>query len=337
MFNQIIISFIAFTALLSTAVGAQTNQSHASNPQSNDLIGPQENPNNDRMFPIWGKEARDRGYVLPKTYGLSLSYFSMDQPININSINLSGPIKGLPNKDLSTVSNAIFDQYLDISDAKQEATNVTLRADMWLFPFLNVYGLVGVTDGTSSAPITCKSGRPTRVIGNPLAPIMNQICGKNPDETRRIGTFDLDYRGTTYGVGMTVAGGVGNWFTIVDMNYSRTELDILDGQIDSVVISPRIGYRFMPLNKELRVWVGAMYQGVQQEMGGELNDILSGQLRAKVNQIAPDGKFNVKQELESEWNTTLGFNYVLNSTWDVITEFGFGERTSAFAGLEYRY
>lgn len=304
---------------------------------TSEIVGPKQNAEQDRLFPIWGKEAREHGYTLPKTYGLSLSYMSMDQPIKINSINLSGPLTIAPNQDLSTISNALFDNYLDISDATQEASNVTLRADMWLFPFLNIYGLLGYTDGTSSAPITCKSGRPTRVIGNPLAALVNSVCGNDSSETRRVGTFDLDYHGVTYGVGTTLAGGVGNWFTIVDINFSRTELDILDGQINSVVISPRVGYRFNPYNHELRVWVGGMYQGIQQEMSGNLSDILSGDLARAVNGIAPDGRFDVKQELESEWNTTLGFNYVLSPTWDVIAEIGMGERTSAFVGLDYRY
>ncbi len=307
----------------------------------NQTVTPAKDSSDDRYFPIWGKEARKLGYVLPKTYGFSLSYMSMDQPIKINSINLSGPIRGLPNQDLATVSDALFDDYLDISNAKQKASNVTLRADMWVLPFLNMYGILGYTDGTSTAPITCKQGRPVEPGGilhpNLMNRIVNALCGDNPDETRHIGNFDLDYHGMTYGIGTTLAGGVGNWFTILDANYTRTELDILDGQIDSVVISPRLGYRFTPYDKELRVWVGGMYQGVQQEMAGKLNDILSGNLANDVNAVAPNGRFDVKQELESEWNTTVGVNYVLSSTWDVIGEIGIGERTSAFVSLEYRY
>ncbi|TVO33731.1 hypothetical protein [Vibrio algivorus] len=333
--SKALLSVIVLALLsISTASHADMTSPIQSKAES---IGPKENTEQERLFPIWGKEARERGYTLPKTYGFSLSYMSMDQPIKINNINLSGPISVAPNQDLSTVSDALFDNYLDISDATQQANNVTLRGDMWLFPFLNVYGLLGYTDGTSSAPISCKAGRPTTIRGNPLASIVNQLCGQNPDETRHIGNFNLDYHGVTYGIGTTLAGGVGNWFTIVDVNFSRTELDILDGQINSVVVSPRVGYRFTPYNHELRVWVGAMYQGIQQEMAGDLSDILSGDLATAVNAIAPDGRFDVKQELESEWNTTLGFNYVLSPTWDVIAEVGIGERSSAFIGLDYRY
>ncbi len=35
---------------------------------------------------------------------------------------------------------------------------------------------------------------------------------------------------TTYGIGTTLVGGVGNWFT-VDANYTQTQFDILDGKV----------------------------------------------------------------------------------------------------------
>ncbi len=327
-------AFAPLSLLCSALVTFSTTPLQAA--ENGNLVGPQASSDNEHMFPIWGKEARERGYVLPKTYGFSFSYMTMDQPLKINSINLSGPIAGT-NNDLSSVSDALFSDHLDISDATQKAQNFTLRGDTWLFPFLNVYGLLGYTEGTSQAPIHCKPGRPTNPIGHPLALIVDQLCGTDNTTSQQVGTFDLDYQGITYGVGMTVAGGYENWFTIVDINYSRTDLDILDGHIDSLVISPRFGYRFMPQGKELRVWVGGMYQGVQQEMGGNLNQILSGQIASIVNSAVPDGKFNVEQELQAEWNTTLGFNYVLNPSWDIIGEVGLGQRTSAFVGLGYRF
>ncbi len=45
--------------------------------------------------------------------------------------------------------------------------------------------------------------------------------------------FKLDFKGTTYGIGTTLVGGVGNWFTAVDANYTQTQFDILDGSIDA--------------------------------------------------------------------------------------------------------
>ncbi len=45
--------------------------------------------------------------------------------------------------------------------------------------------------------------------------------------------FRLDFKGTTYGMGTTLVGGVGNWFTVFDANYTQTRFDILDGSIDA--------------------------------------------------------------------------------------------------------
>lgn len=338
--------------LASWGVSAEETNTSPSSIQepSASLSQPLHDPENDRMFPIWGPEARARGYELPKAYGFSLSYMNMDQPLHIKSIDLSGQALGgalgEDLDDLSDISGPLFDDFLDISDADQTADNVTLRADMWVLPFLNFYGLIGYTEGDSEAPITCRSDRPGFSLrpdspaDNILAGILNDkdLCGAAGNgESRRVGTFKLDYEGFTYGVGMTLAGGVGNWFTIMDLNFSRTELDILSGQIDSLVFSPRVGYRFNPGGHELRVWVGGMYQGVQQEMAGNLSDILSGPIGNAVHEISPDGRFKVKQELDSEWNTTLGANYVINRSWGIITEVGFGDRDSYFAALEYRY
>ncbi len=78
-----------------------------------------------------------------------------------------------------------------------------------------------------------------------------------------------------------LVGGVGNWFTVLDANYTQTRFDILDGSIDALTFSPRVGYRFstpsvdalhLPAGK-LNLWVGSMYQDVQQEFKGSLSDL----------------------------------------------------------------
>jgi hypothetical protein len=130
--------------------------------------------------------------------------------------------------------------------------------------------------------------------------------------------FRLDFKGTTYGMGTTLVGGVGNWFTVLDANYTQTRFDILDGSIDAFTFSPRVGYRFttpsvdtlhLPAGK-LNLWVGSMYQDVQQEFKGSLNDLSmpSPMLQNMVNLANQDnnGRFDVKQHLQSPWNVLVG-------------------------------
>lgn len=161
--------------------------------------------------------------------------------------------------------------------------------------------------------------------------------------------FQLDFKGTTYGVGTTLVGGVGNWFTAFDANYTQTRFDILDGSIDALTLSPRIGYRFttpsvdalhLPSGK-LNLWVGSMYQDVQQEFSGSLNDLTmpSETLQRLVDIANKDGngRFDVKQHLQSPWNVLVGVQYEITRNFNVTTEIGFAERNSFFMAGEYRF
>ena len=44
----------------------------------------------DSYFPIWGDEARARGYSIPLPFGVNLSYKNMHQDIMVDSITFSG-------------------------------------------------------------------------------------------------------------------------------------------------------------------------------------------------------------------------------------------------------
>jgi hypothetical protein len=245
-------------------------------------------------LPIWKEKAEALGYSLPKPFGLNLSYMSMEQGINVDSIALKdvklGPIKldGLP---------------LEAGAGKQATDVITLRGDVWLFPFLNVYGLVGKLDGYSETQVNLKN-LPKRKFH-----------------------FRLDLEGYTYGGGVVLAGGYEQFFALVDASYTQTNLNVIDGAIDAIVVSPRIGYDFHNNGVPVRLWVGAMYQDVEQELSGTLK-------QAGINL---PGRFEVKQHLESEWNTIAGMQYQVNENWYLLGEAGFGDRQSVFISLDRRF
>ncbi|SHH21617.1 porin family protein [Ferrimonas marina] len=257
------------------------------------------------MFPIWGEEARARGYELPRPYGLTLSVMTMEQPLVIDSIVLDSGNPNLPLDQLVSI---------DANIASQDSTTYTLRGDLWLFPFLNVYGILGYTKGDSVAPIVAN-------INLPFIPSV---------ET----DFALDFQGPSYGAGATLAGGIGNVFALVDINYTYTDLNVLDGDIRAMTATPRVGYRWPMGRHEVRVWAGAMYQDIDQVFRGNISDIgLSDQLVA----LVPDGKFEVTQHLSDPWNTMVGMMYVLDQQWEFILEGGFGERESLFFSVGRRF
>ncbi len=278
----------------------------------------------DSFFPIWGDEAEARGYTLPKPYGLSLSYMDMSNPVTVNSINLTGhPV--LEALDINA-PEADFDGY-----------NLTLRGDVWIFPFMNVYGILGYTSGDSVATIRGLSCDVDKVsgLGNKL------LCGAINDKgSLAIGApFALEMKGGTYGVGTTLAGGVGNWFALVDMNYTYTDMNIIDGDIKTFVAAPRVGYRWeFDGGRELRVFAGAMYQKVDQYLTGNLLDLgLPAEVNDLLAALAPDGHFEVSQQGTSRWNTVVGAQYALSRDWELLIESGFGARRTSFMSVSRRF
>ena len=302
------------------------------------------------ILPFLGDEARKRGYVLPLPFGVSINYMDMRQNINVDSISFTGlsldgrnidcgkdpvckhAVKNIFAKGPVSLDNAF---QIGVGHTRESSKTETLKLDAWLLPFMNVYGLVGHTEGHSISQIAVGLKGPNgKVVPMPGMQDLD---------------FRLDFKGTTYGMGTTLVGGVGNWFTVLDANYTQTRFDILDGSIDAITISPRVGYRFntpsvdalhLPAGK-LNLWVGSMYQDVQQEFKGSLNDLSmpSPLLQNMVNLANQDnnGRFDVKQHLQSPWNVLVGAQYELTQNFNITTEFGFAERNSFFISGEYRF
>ena len=250
-------------------------------------------------FPIWKEKAEALGYELPKAMGISFGYMTLEQGISVDSIELTG----MPIVDILGID-------LEASGGTQKTEVMTLRADVWLFPFLNVYALVGVLDGYSKTDVS-----------------VSLFNGAIKSEKKI--DFELDLEGYTSGLGMVLAGGYGNVFGLVDLNYSKTNLSIIDGEIDAIVISPRVGYDFTKHGVPIRLWTGAMYQDVEQTLKGRLSDIAPG--------LPKEGKFTVKQHLTTKWNPLLGMQYQVTDSWYLMGEVGLGDRKSAFLSIDHRF
>lgn len=286
-------------------------------------------------FPIWGDEARARGYSIPLPFGVNLSYMNIRQNVDVDSITFSGLKLGA-----HPIPSDMF--AIDVGHTRERSKTENLRLDMWVFPFLNIYGLMGYTKGSSVSNVSVDAD-PSRYTGIDRI-IASSVHSLNQSGDLQNIDFTLDFEGVTYGTGITLAGGYKNWFTLVDTNYTRTNFDILDGKISALTVSPRVGYRFdMPQisgPSHLSVWVGAMYQDVQQEFKGNLSDLhMPVELQPLINSVNKDddGRFDVKQHLTSPWNTLIGAQYELTQNFNVLTEIGFNERNSFFIAGEYRF
>ena len=267
-------------------------------------------------LPIWKEQAELLGYKLPKPIGFSVSYMHLQQGIELDSIAFSNLHIPAMVQNLTMTGGS----------GSQETEILTLRADAWLLPFFNVYALVGSLQGHSTASVDVSAQ-----IKLPLLPAI--------PINKRISNFRLDLDGYNYGVGFVLAGGRGNWFTLVDASFTQTALTVIDGNIKAQVISPRIGYQFHLYDQPLRVWGGAMYQRVEQNLSGTLANLnLPADIAGLVGLVDKgDGRFQVSQHLTRPWNPLLGLQYQLSSTWHVLAEIGLGQRQSAFISFDRRF
>ncbi|MGL5344803.1 MAG: hypothetical protein ACRC9O_09400 [Plesiomonas sp.] len=294
----------------------------------------------ERVFPIWGDEAKTRGYTLPEPFGVNISYINVKQGIQVDSIAFTGIQTHLPIQPnfLNIQGNLDIGINPTVKETSQRSETTTLRADMWIFPFLNIYGVMGKTSGRTDSLLDMDISVSGNVQMGKFFPI--QI----PFPTFSIPLenihFPLEFNGDTYGMGFVLAGGYDKWFALADVNYTQTKMDILEGQIAALVVSPRVGYTFSVAERPLRMWVGGMYQSIDQQFRGNIANLaLPENLKQLLLLVDPNkqGKFEVNQHLESPWNTLVGAQYQITPNLSLLTEWGLGKRKSAFFTLDMRF
>lgn len=283
-----------------------------------------------RILPIWGDEARARGYDLPEPFGVGYNYMNLRQDIVVDKIGFIMPTQ----PDLGGLLT-IDGINIDAGHTREKSETHMLKLDSWVFPFMNVYGLYGKTKGKSDT---------TLAGGSVDVKMFGKIHNINLDSKIEGQPFKLDFEGKTYGAGVTFAGAYEQFFGTVDVNYTKTNLDILDGDIKALVVSPRVGYEFVfsPLiagqgNTKLQVWTGAMYQDITQRFKGDISGLNLSLPGGMENMIPGDMKFDVEQHLAHKWSNLVGARLEVTRNFNIISEVGFNNRNSFFISGEFRF
>ena len=308
------------------------------NPDSSvgyELVIPEALPPRNRwsdFLPILGKEAREAGYLLPLPFGISVIGLTQEQPFKVSKIGLQ--IDGKQSDEINdSIDNAISAKNLRVSD-----TTYNLRLDTWLFPFWNVYGLVGKTTGQANLELDVDLEIPTSLlvltgIGSGLnekrcTSINLPFKGPNPGgclvSAKDIPT-KLNFHGTVLGYGTTVAGGYGDFFGMLDMNYTEADINIAIEKSTQTVYSGRIGWNGNIATYQGQVWIGAMKQDIKQQLAITANG-------GKVAVL-------IDQEASSPWNYLIGGQWNISEEWSIIAEsnFAFSDRQQFMMQLGYRF
>lgn len=207
----------------------------------------------DRTFPLMGDMIRRKGIDLPMPYGVSLAYRDQDLNMDLTSFSVFGLDPNLIAK--------FFDP--EKTTAKINAKSVTLRGDVNILPFWNVFGYIGQIDINAKVK--------TQFRGND-EPICVVDC--NLLEIPEMDAVDLNIpihlRYSSVGVGTTLAVGYKNLFASATATYTKTKLDGADDWGDGIMTyQPLIGYQLPDYRAQ--IFVGAEYQDYDDYLDGNVN------------------------------------------------------------------
>lgn len=230
-------------------------------------------------LPIWGDKATGMGFNLPYSAGLSVQYFIQESDLIIENLMI-----GFNNSEMYNVDNLVR-----FNKAVATASAVTVRPDVWLFPFLNVYGILG------------KSQASTQIGAGLWLPDREN----NYSEVLSFET-QVDFKATTFGLGMTPTIGVGGGFMALDMNVAWTDVPQLKDPAFSFVFGPRFGKNFnlKKPGRSVAVWVGGFRVHINSGTEGSiaLNEVFPpGTLGGKVEE-GFEKVDNAYTQVDSWWN-----------------------------------
>ena len=229
-------------------------------------------------LPILGAKATKAGYNLPYSAGVSINYFWQVSDLIIDNLKVgfnNGPMYNL-------------DEIVRFDKAVTTASATTIRPDIWLFPFLNIYGIFG------TAKASTEVGFGIWVPDSTNTP--KQITSA---------TSLVEFNTTTYGIGFTPTIGVGGGFLALDMNVAWTDVPQLSKPARSFIFGPRLGKNFKLKKPEsgIAIWAGAFRVQISSGTDGSLalSEVLPpGELGTKVDEgIAKVG--NAQQQVDAWW------------------------------------
>ncbi len=243
--------------------------------------------NAESLLPFGKSWVGDR--KLPQPYGVGVDLFTLNQDYAIKALAFELPGVTIDDPSVIRVSNAL--------------NHVDLKADAWVLPFLNVFGVIGKVHARTPVDLGAIS------IPNVPAGLLDQLV--------------IRYSGEVYGGGATLAYGGEQWFTSVTGTYAKTSLS---GDFDSNVTSqswqPRLGFVKGPW----AFWVGGMFLDVEEDHAGAIALPFIGSV-----------PFAVELENKNRTSAAFGVKCTLAETVDIALEVSDASRKSTLLNLTWRF
>lgn len=290
------------------------------------------------LLPILGKKAAAKGFLLPYPVGIMLNVFRGSQKVDITDLTV-----GIDAADGSSILEPTsLDDVLEFGEVRATVSNFNFRTDVWLLPFLDIYGIVGAAWVKTDVNI---------------ASIMNQPVDINTS---------ANFRGLVYGFGAMLTGGIRSVFISGDFNMVWTHFKEMENNNRAINLSLRTGYVFhLKKERNIAVWLGAGRIFLNNETVGsvKLSDVapdLGGNYTSEqwyqdlppALQTAADRvvanyvdkhmgdvvKYSLRKSPTSNWTMIIGAQYQPNRRWQFRTEINLmGGHRSGLLSANYRF
>ena len=296
------------------------------------------------IFPILGQRAYSRGFDIPYPAGLMANFIWMRQGIIIENMQL-----GISSENVDIPLSPV--DFIDFGTNTNTSYAVNFRPDIWVLPFLNVYGLFGYGSSTTEVNLTA------------------------PVELKSVVSQNM----STAGVGVMGAFGLGPLWMSVDANWTWTKPELLEDPVGVRVLGVRLGKTIQFKNRP-HMNVGFWAGGMRAKMGSttigqiKMEDAIPQETWDRVDEIVDDYyawydgldpirqgivdnsafpafmesldnaegqsiiSYSIDKRPEQEWNMVIGGQFQLNKHWQFRSEGGIiGDRKSFMLSANYRF
>lgn len=296
------------------------------------------------VFPFLGQGAYSQGFDIPYPLGIMGNYMWIDQELEFSNLQL-----GIKSDSLDIPLTDVG--FIEFGENRNTSYTVNVRPDIWVLPFLNVYGIFGVggsrTEVNLSAPVNLKS------------------------------VVEQDIR--TAGFGVMAALGIGPVWTSVDANWTWNKPQLLDKAVRVNAMGIRMGHTFVfkqHPDRNFALWIGGMRIKMNSETSGNVtlaealppetlerkdeivsnyydwyeNEATIGQKLAADKVLTPivermedanwDAviRYAMDKQVKERWNGVIGAQFQFSKRWMIRSEAGLvGDRKSYLISLNYRF
>jgi len=266
----------------------------------------------------WNNKLRENGNSTPNKFGVSVHSFFYNQDFYGTEPRMVGEVEGEHAPIPVSVIVDSMEQNTSVMEFKTQ-----IRPNIWVLPFLNIYGIVGYTAGQVTPNI--------RVTQFTVEIINEADTTHIPFDTSFSITEKPVFHGPSFGAGMTLSLGFSRFFLIVDYNFSMSNPLQVETILNSLLIAPKFGMLFGNKGGQMKsaLWIGAMGYYNDQFFSGELDvrDIYRDLEDLTGRYI--DYRGDVKAYEGQQWNFIFGGTWMFNEYNTLSFEVGVYPRMQA--------